>query len=387
MQKLKYFQILFIFIFSSFMGNAQSAANKAAVKKGLLDKTEDKLPTTPITYQLVWSDEFNIDGALDTTKWFHQTQLPTGGNWFNGEIQHYTRRVDNSFVDNGILKILAKKETFTDQGVTKDFTSARLNSKFSFKYGKIEVRAKLPFGVGTWPAIWTLGKNIIEDGAYWDNLGYGNTAWPACGEIDIMEHWGSNQNYVQSATHTPSSYGGTVNVGGRSISNVSTAFHLYTLEWTSDKLVFSVDSIVHYTYNPPIKNASTWPFDLEQYLLLNVAILPNIDTSFISSAMEIDYVRIYQETNVSIGKIKKENPINIYPNPFSNELNINLNHTSGQSVTINIFSLDGRLIHNYSTSVHSDKIRINNLDNLEKGVYIIKITEGKNERNIKVVKI
>ena len=91
------------------------------------------------------------------------------------------------------------KETYNNQGQTKQYTSARLNSKFAFKYGKIVCRAKLPTGIGTWPAIWTLGKNIDENGAYWDNLGFGTKSWPACGEIDIMEHWGSNQNYVQSA--------------------------------------------------------------------------------------------------------------------------------------------------------------------------------------------
>ena len=146
--------------------------------------------TGPFDY-LVWSDEFDVDGPIDSDNWFHQTQLPLAGGWYNGEIQHYTNRVDNSYVDNGTLKIVAKSETFTDQGVTKQHTSARLNSKFAFTYGKVEVRAKLPFGVGTWPAIWTLGKNINEDGAYWDNLGLGTTGWPACGEIDIMEALGS----------------------------------------------------------------------------------------------------------------------------------------------------------------------------------------------------
>ena len=93
-------------------------------------------------YQLVWSDEFDTNGAIDSSKWFHQTQLPNGGSWYNGEIQHYTNRVANSFVENGQLKIVAKKEAFTAQGFTKQYTSARLNSKFAFKYGKVEIRAK-----------------------------------------------------------------------------------------------------------------------------------------------------------------------------------------------------------------------------------------------------
>ena len=242
---------------------------------------------------LVWSDEFNGTGAINTSNWFQQTQLPAGNNWYNGELQHYTNRQVNSYESNGALNLVAKKETFTDQGQTKQYTSARLNSKFSFKYGRVEVRAKLPSGAGTWPAIWMLGKNIIEPGAFFSAT-YGTKSWPACGEVDIMEHWGTNQNYIQSAMHTPSSYGGTVNLGGQTVSTASSQFHIYSLDWTSEKMVFSVDNIVHYTYNPPVKNASTWPFDAEQYILLNVAIQSSIISNFTQAAMEVDYVRVYQ---------------------------------------------------------------------------------------------
>lgn len=150
----------------------------------------------PDNYEIVWSDEFDGNGAIDSEKWHHQTQLPNGGSWYNGEIQHYTDRIENSFVSNGTLKVVAKKETYTDQGFTKTHTSARLNSKFAFTYGYVAVRAKLPQGVGTWPAIWTLGQNITEPGGYWYDTN-GTVGWPNCGEIDIMEHWGSNQNFVQ----------------------------------------------------------------------------------------------------------------------------------------------------------------------------------------------
>ena len=251
------------------------------------------LAINSVAQELIWSDEFDVDGAVNPEKWHHQTQLPAGGSWYNREIQHYTNRTDNSYVSDGILYLVAKKESFTDQGYTKQYTSARLNSKFAFRYGRIEVRAKLPAGVGTWPAIWMLGKNIIEPGGYWSDT-HGTLVWPACGEIDIMEHWGSNQNYVQSAMHTPSSYGGTVNHGGQVISTVSDEFHVYELEWSAEKMVFSVDGVVHYTYNPPIKDANTWPYDAEQYFLLNIAIEPGIDPAFTQSAMEIDYVRVYE---------------------------------------------------------------------------------------------
>jgi hypothetical protein len=196
------------------------------------------LPVEPEFNDLVWSDEFETDGPLNSDKWFHQTQLPAGGSWFNGEIQHYTDRMENSFVEDGRLRLVAKKETFTDQGHTKEYTSARLNSKYAFQYGKVEIRAKLPSGGGTWPALWMLGKNISEQGAYWQTQGFGTTPWPDCGEIDIMEHWGHNQNFVQSATHTPSSFGATENHGGQWIPTVSSDFHVYSLTWTEEKLIF-----------------------------------------------------------------------------------------------------------------------------------------------------
>ena len=251
------------------------------------------IPLWSQTEELVWSDEFNIDGAIDSDKWFHQTQLPAGGGWYNNEAQHYTNRLENSYVSGGNLNLVAIKETFTDQGRTKEYTSARLNSKVAFQYGRMEIRAKLPTGAGTWPAIWMLGKNINEDGGYWDNEGYGSTPWPACGEIDIMEHWGNNQNYVSSAMHTPSSYGGTINHGGRTLSTASTAFHVYELDWNAQRMIFRVDGIVHYTYNPPTKDANTWPFDAEQYFLLNVAI-EGSGANITQTAMEIDYIRVYQ---------------------------------------------------------------------------------------------
>lgn len=233
--------------------------------------------------------------AINSTNWHHQTLLPNGWGWYNNEQQHYTDRIENSYVSNGSLKIVAIKESFRDQGQTKQYTSARLNSKYAFKYGRVAVRAKLPRGAGTWPAIWTLGKNISEPGAYWEINGFGTTGWPYCGEIDIMEHWGNNQNYVQSAMHTPSSHGGTINHGGQYISTVSSKFHVYEMDWNSERIIFSVDGKEHYTYAPTVKNSSNWPYDAEQYLLLNVAIQDSISSSFTQSAMEIDYVRVYAD--------------------------------------------------------------------------------------------
>ncbi len=251
---------------------------------------------------LVWSDEFSTNGAVDNAKWHHQTQLPTTGSWYNNEQQHYTNLITNSFANNGELNIVAKKETFTDQGYTKNYTSARLNSKFAFKYGRIDVRAKVPKNQGTWPAIWLLGRNVNEPGGYFAST-YGNTNWPACGEIDMMEYGifpSAPDNFIQSTLHTPSSSGNSVNHGGiLASSDITDNYHIYSMNWSPNQITFLLDGVAYYTYNPAVKNASTWPFDKEQYLLLNIAmggVAGNIPSTFTNASMIIDYVRVYQNT-------------------------------------------------------------------------------------------
>ena len=337
----------------------------------------------PIYDTLIWSDDFEGEGAIDSSKWYHQTLLPNGSSWYNNEIQHYTDRIDNSNVSNGVLNIVAKKEVYSSQGVTKQYTSARLNSKFAFQYGKIEIRAKLPSGLGTWPAIWTLGRNINENGAYWDNQGYGTTSWPACGEIDIMEHWGYNQNYVQSATHTPSSYGGTVNIGGQVIPTASSEFHTYTLLWYPDRLVFSVDGNIHYTYKPIELNSDTWPFNEEQYLLLNFAILPDIDPNFVADTLEVEYVRVYQSAPLSIDEIDNSISFGLIntPNPAKNYTIISYNLPDNANVQLYIHNVNGQLIktlleEKQTAGKHQIKW---NTDNLLSGIYFYTL---KTENNI-----
>ncbi len=331
----------------------------------------------PVYDTLVWSDEFDLDGPVDPGKWFHQTLLPNGVSWYNGEIQHYTDRIDNSVVENGVLKIIAKKETFTDQGETKNYTSARLNSKYTFTYGRVEIRAKLPTGVGTWPALWMLGKNINEPGAYWQTEGFGTTPWPDCGEIDIMEHWGDNQNYVSSATHTPSSFGNTVNVGGQTIATASTAFHVYSLEWTPDELTFQVDGVTHFIYDPAVKDSNTWPFDDEQYFIFNVAILPNIDPSFTQSAMEVDYIRVYQESALSLNNPDELVESFLYPNPTTGKVKIVLTDPSVSELSIEIFSEEGRMVKRNRGVIYENQVEID-FQNYPDGIYFLKYTyEGK----------
>jgi len=339
-------------------------------------------PNDPIYDVLVWADEFGGNGDLNENNWFHQTLLPNGESWFNGEIQHYTNRVDNTYVENGVLNLVAKKETFTDQGVTKNYTSARLNSKFSFTYGRVEVRAKLPTGIGTWPAIWMLGKNIQENGGYWDNEGFGTTPWPACGEIDIMEHWGDNQNYISSAMHTPSSFGATINHGGQIVPTASTEFHNYTLDWYEDRMVFSVDGNVHYVYNPDVYNDATWPFDKEQYLLLNIAIEPSIDPNFTQSSMEIDYVRIYQENSLQNEEVDISKPLKIYPNPARGSVSI-FNTDITNNKQIDVYTIQGQFVNSYNLNVKEITI---DTSAWSVGVYVFKVRSGGKNTVYKIIK-
>ena len=350
---------------------------------------------SPFEYELVWFDEFDGNGAIDTSKWYHQTQLPNGNSWYNGEIQHYTDRVQNSNVSDGSLKIVAQRETYTDQGHTKDFTSARLNSKFAFTYGKVEVRARLPEGVGTWPAIWMLGQNISESGAYWETQGYGTTGWPSCGEIDIMEHWGGNQNYIQSAIHTPSSYGGTINHGGQYVSNSTNDFNIYTLEWTEEKMVFSVNDIAHYTYNPAIKNSDTWPFESPQYLILNIAIEQSISQNFTATNMEIDYVKIYEA--VTLLNHKNLNPrrfqlLQNYPNPFNPSTTLKYILPSDNLVKITIHDILGNEVKNLVSTNQSPGLKSiqwnstnNQGESVSAGVYLYSIEAGNFRQTKKMI--
>jgi beta-glucanase (GH16 family) len=332
---------------------------------------------------LVWSDEFDGNGAVNSLNWFHQTQLPNGFSWYNGELQHYTDSEDNSFVSNGLLNIVAKREEFTNQGQTKQFTSARLNSKFAFKYGRVEVRAKLPTGAGTWPAIWMLGKSIVEPGGFWTST-HGTLNWPACGEIDIMEHWGTNQNVISSAVHHP--INGNLSVGEFSYNaqykpNVSNEFNIYAVEWNEQSITFSVNGINHFSYNPAIKNQYTWPFDAEQYLLLNIAIEPSVAPNFVQSTMEIDYVRVYQENVLNLDNVSNFSKIKLFPNPVTNELTINSKENI--NTTAEIYSLLGQKLYSCVLKEENTNIDVSNFQN---GIYLVLIISEKGIDTYKVLK-
>ena len=250
------------------------------------------------TYKLVWGDEFDYEGTPAADKWHFQVEPITDSGWVNNELQHYTSRLDNAGVSDGTLKIIAKREDYTYAGINKGFTSARLNAKFDFTYGKVEVRAKLPAAPGTWPAIWTLGSNIDEKGNYFGDS-RGSVGWPHCGEIDIMEQYGGNKSetlgtfhWHDTGTNAYASYGLK-----KAIPKLTEDFHNYVLVWDADRIDIYVDETLVVRMN----NAENVPFDHPHYLLLNVAmggsLGGSVPTSFEQDQMEIDYVRIYQLKN------------------------------------------------------------------------------------------
>jgi len=241
--------------------------------------------------ELIWSDEFNTGGTPSSSNWAYDIGHGSSG-WGNNEVQYYTDESKNVRIENGLLIIEALKED-------GEWTSARIKTqgKQSFTYGTVKVRAKLPEGSGTWPAIWMLGSDITDAG------------WPACGEIDIMEHVGKDPAMVHSALHTPSSYGNTQNSGVTEVTDFSEAFHVYETEWTPDRITFKIDGNAFYSYEPSVKNDQTWPFNDPFFIILNIAMGGNwgsdsqyetsgmkngIDPNLTQARMEIDYVRVYK---------------------------------------------------------------------------------------------
>ncbi|PZR22975.1 MAG: laminarinase [Flavobacterium psychrophilum] len=226
---------------------------------------------------LFWSDEFDTDGAPDATKWTYD--LGTGENgWGNNEQQYY--RQENAVVEGGNLKITAKSETFGG----KNYTSARLKTEglFDFTYGRVEIRAKLATGSGTWPALWMLGAN------------YQTQPWPKCGEIDIMEHVGNNQDHVLGTLHMEGNSGGNGISGDTTVAGASTDFHIYELIWSPTQITWKVDGTPFHTY----ANTASSPFNADFFLIMNVAMGGNlggtIAPGFVSSTMEVDYVKVFK---------------------------------------------------------------------------------------------
>lgn len=230
--------------------------------------------------RLLFSDEFNVAGAPDPNKWTFDIGMGDWG-WGNGESQYYTNRPENVIAEDGVLKIKAIREGFN--GGT--FTSARLKTqnRFSFTYGKVEIRAKLPKGAGTWAAAWMLGANHSVVG------------WPECGEIDILEYVGNQPSKVHSTLHYPGRYGGNANGASLTLNNATEEFHVYLLDWSETAIkIFVDDALIH-----SVPNSASIPFNHDFFIILNLAMGGtfggNIDPTLNNATFEIDYVRVYAQ--------------------------------------------------------------------------------------------
>ncbi len=246
-------------------------------------------------WQLVWSDEFDYKGLPDPNKWDYEEGFVR-----NNEPQYYTRaRLENAHVENGVLTIEARKEKFKNAKFNPagkersgqefaDYTSASLitQGKASWAYGRMELRAKMPMGLGTWPAFWTLGDS------------HGKTHWPACGEIDIMEFWARDPNTMTSCVHYQKD-GGHKSDFGKIKARELAEFHVYALEWTPERMDFFCDGQMYHTVPlSKLDNKDDNAFRKPHYILLNLALEgrgKKIDDSALPQKFVIDYVRVYKQ--------------------------------------------------------------------------------------------
>lgn len=226
---------------------------------------------------LVFADEFNSDGAPNQENWTYDLGRGSNG-WGNNELQTYTNSSENVIIEGGFLKITAKADG------SGGYTSTRLKSQNlqEFKYGRVEVRAKLPAAQGTWPAIWMLGANFESVG------------WPSCGEIDIMEQTGWDKSRTSGALHFPDNSGGNAPNDDIENQTSTTEFHNYIVEWNATEIKLSVDNESFFSFQ---NNVNT-PFNNEFFFIFNIAmggtLGGSVEDSFTEDTMEVDYIRVYQ---------------------------------------------------------------------------------------------
>jgi beta-glucanase (GH16 family) len=269
--------------------SATSAKGTIVTEDGTYLLTDNAGYTTPLTYPgytLVWSDEFS-ENSLDLSVWNQEIGNGSGG-WGNNELESYTNSLKNTFVSNGNLIIEARKETIG----AFNYTSGRMTTlnKKSFKFGRIDIRAKLPVGKGMWPALWMLGTNISSVG------------WPACGEIDNMELIGTNPATVYGTMHWSDQGGAHASKGSNyslTSGDFSKQFHVFSLVWTENNVQWYVDDQKYFEISASELGAASYPFNSEQFFIFNVAVggswpgSPDFTTEF-PQRMFVDYIRVFQ---------------------------------------------------------------------------------------------
>ncbi len=248
----------------------------------------DERTTERSKWKLVWEDNFDYQGLPDPEIWSYEE-----GYIRNNEAQYYTKeRKENARVEEGNLIIEARKDKWKGNEITS--ASVHTYGKKSILYGRVEVRAKLPTGRGTWPAIWMLG-NSIRNG----------TGWPECGEIDIMENVGYDPDVVHANIHTKA-YNhsiGTAKGDKLTVKEPYNNYYTYAVEWYPDRIEFFIDDERYMVYENENNGTATWPFDQPHYLILNLAIgggwggQKGIDESIFPQKYYIDYVKVYELEN------------------------------------------------------------------------------------------
>jgi beta-glucanase (GH16 family) len=327
-------------------------------------------------YELVWSDEFDAD-TINTDNWNFEIGNGSAG-WGNNEKQYYTKRTENARCENGTLIITARKEDYNGY----EYTSARMQtrSKAFWKYGRIEMRAKLPTGRGTWPAFWMMPQA----------RNYGTNLWPDNGEIDIMEYVGYAPSKIYGTVHTNKNYGSSSIGKNMTYSGVENDFHVYAIEWTDTDIKWYVDSYYYGIYQRLERNWQYYPFDQNFYTILNFAVGGNwggsqgIDTTIFPQTYEIDYVRVYQKNSTDVNENTNADKVILAPNPVDDKLRVYVPTNAGQS-KISVFDSGGRMV--IPASRYVEPYTEIDFSRLKAGIYMV-LLQGKDQsKNYKVVKL
>lgn len=320
-------------------------------------------------WSLIWSDEFDTPGVPDISKWSFDTE-GNSWDWGNNELQNYTPADSgNAWVENGTLIIEARKEKYIapEDNQERDYTSARLRTlnKGDWLYGKFEIRAKMPRGKGTWPAVWMLNSEEND--------------WPHSGELDIMEAIGKEPGTIYSnvwCTETEGIFGAGGNI---QIDDPFDSFHTYSMEWNKDTISFFVDTIPVTQYVNESNVKSQWPFTQKFHLLLNIAIGGDwegtvSDTTFNNPVrMYVDYVRIYKQTtsnSLNKSSLNINKPI-IKSNHIYFQIEKNPSHLSN----LKLFNLSGKLIKQINL-LNKDDLYYK-YSPLSSGLYIAQLSTNK----------
>jgi len=287
------------------------------------------------TWELVWEEQFESD-SLDMDKW--SFQIGTGASegltsWGNNELQYYTDREENLFLEDGKLHIRALEERF----VNRDYTSARIRTKdkADFRYGKFEIRAKNPTGQGLWPAIWMMPTESVYGG------------WPRSGEIDIMELVGHEPDVVHGTVHYGPAWPNNREHGGSIQLDEGTFnddFHTFTIIWEPERIRWFVDDQLYFLTTPSHLAPENWPFDQDFHFILNVAVggnwpgNPDASTEF-PQEMVVDYIRVYEDSELVTSAEPIESPAAFklhqnYPNPFNPTTQISFDLAEPRQITV-----------------------------------------------------